>query len=62
MISILLYLLIYAIVFSCVIYLIQSWNPPPPLRNIVYGIVLICLLLSLFGAFGAFGPVPYLRR
>ncbi len=62
MLTILVYLLIYAIVLSFILYVIQQWNPQPPLRNIVYGFVLVCLVFSLFGAFGAFGPVPFLIR
>ena len=56
--------LIALVVIVCIIiWVIQAWNPPAPIRNIAYGLtLLVCvlLLLALFGAFPGYtlgGPV-----
>ncbi len=66
MLSVLFTLLIFAIVVSLMVWIVQSWNPPPPLRNIVYAVLLVVTIIGLFGVLGfiplGVGPAPVIFR
>ena len=66
MLSVLFTLLVFAIVVSLMVWIVQSWNPPPPLRNIVYAVLLVVMIIGLFGVLGFIplgaGTPPVLYR
>lgn len=55
-----LFALIFLVVFVClIVWVVQAWNPPAPIRNIVFGLTLLLLVLLLLGLFGVFPGVTF---
>lgn len=41
------------VVLAClIVWIVQAWSPPPPFRNLVYGLMLLLCVLLLLGLFG----------
>lgn len=54
-------LLILVVVVCLFVYIIQSWAPPAPVRNILFAVVTLVVLLWLLNGMGVFGG-PWLNR
>lgn len=55
--------LIVLVVLVClVVYVVQSWGPPVPVRTVVYAVLLLVVVALLLNSFGVFGAGVSLNR